>query len=202
MHTWTTYFRTTALATLGILLIACGPSDRTDTTPLGPVVTERADGLSNDRCLNFQYETQGDLGIHLVPGDEDEAWYGKLGALPQSVVIGELEGTMFSWVDDFYFSGEASGKPMHGGEHLTLHHRFELDDDTWFQTDDRAVCSPSGDGGCLVNDQMRVVAGAGLFADPDGWIKNKGRITFAAGGGPVGGTLELNLRGRVCGDGL
>lgn len=195
--------RVALIAAAGLVMVACDPAS--DSGELfAPDFAVAENGLSADRCENFSFSTMGDLGIHLVPGDESEAWYGKLGAQPTSVTIAGMNGTMFSWVDEFWYSGAPSGNPVRGAEHLILHHRFETDGGTsWFQTDDRAVCSPSGiDGGCLVNDQMRIVEGAGAFEDADGWIKNKGQITFGAGGTPVGGTLGLNLHGRVCGDGL
>jgi hypothetical protein len=196
-------FHTVALASVSALLLACESADPERIGPLGPEVVDRALALSADQCLNFQYETLGEIGLHSNWAEPSDPWYGGFGALPVAVVVGHLEGTMFSWVESFYYSGEASGKPLQGAEHLSLHHRFELDEDNWFQTDDRAVCSPSPDGsGCMVNDQMRIVAGAGIFADAEGWIKNKGQITFGPSGTPLGGTLGLDLRGRVCGDGV
>lgn len=190
-------FRTAKLAASALLLTGCQPFADAGADPLGvePVLS-----LSADRCENFEYETVGSLGVHFGTGTE--AWHGRLGAQPTPVTIAGLSGMMFSWVDSYHYSGAASGNPMQGAEHLSLHHRFETASG-WFQTNDSAVCSPSGvDGGCVVHDQMRIADGGGVFANAEGWIKNQGQITFGPSGTPIGGTLELGLRGRVCGDGL
>lgn len=192
--------RVALIAAAGLVMIGCDPAS--DSGELfAPELAMSGNGLSADRCENFSFSTVGDLGIHVDPGED---WHLRLGAQPTSVTVAGMDGTMFSWVDEFWYSGAPSGNPVRGAEHLVLHHRFDAEGGTsWFQTDDRAVCSPSGiDGGCMVNDQMRIVEGAGAFENADGWIKNKGQITFGPSGTPVGGTLGLNLHGRVCGDGV
>ena len=112
--------------------------------------------------------------------------------MPTPVTIAGLDGLFYSFVDFEYVSGN-NGQ---GAHHIVLHHHFTAMDGSWFQTDDRAVCAPRAGEGCRVNDQMRLVAGDGVFANPAGLIRNHGIVNIPQG------WLDLNISGRVCGDGL
>jgi hypothetical protein len=185
-------FRSLPLVAVGLLTLGCDSATDPTHSLVAPDVLEPALALSADHCVNFQYKTVGDLGPYLHPVNNE----GVFGAMPTPVTIAGLDGEIYSWVESFYYSGAASGKPEQGAEHIALHHRFQTADGSWFQTDDRAPCSPAAGGGCRVNDQMRVVAGAGMFGNAEGLVHNHGTVNIPEG------WLDLDLKGRICGDGL
>src|SRR5690606_29525988 len=91
-----------------------------------------------------------------------------------------------------------------------LVHYFEDGAGNAFWTDDHAVCSPVGNdpATCLVNDRLTVVGGTGDFGNAEGFLHNRGLITLTEPvydpdtGITTFGTLEIDLHGRICGDGL
>ncbi len=183
----------THVATLIIALALFGCDDAgTPTDPVGALAPEasRAPGvLSQDHCVNFEYSTVGGLGVYEDPLNPGSYLFG---AMPTPFSVAGMDGILYSFVDAEYISG---GKQQ-GAHHILLHHHFTAEDGSWFQTNDRASCSPRAGEGCRVNDQMRVAEGEGVFANPDGVIQNHGIVDIPAG------WIELNMRGRVCGDGI
>jgi hypothetical protein len=132
------------------------------------------------RCMNVFAEGSGPLVIPLGFG-------------PQAVTFGNVPGMLSSIVTSI------EGGP--GALHLTLQHTFISTDTArpgTFTTEDRAVCAPAGPdpGVCRVNDVLTIVSGTGIFANPDGSLRNHGIIDFNTF------SLTFSIRGRVCGDGL
>lgn len=181
--------RSIPLSAAVLLLLGCGSDGSSREFALGPEESGAAARLSADRCTNFDVQTVGSLGGYFHPVTAMPVF----GARPTPVTIAGVEGEMFSWVESFYYAGPVG----ESAEHIVLHHRFQtLDASSWFQTDDKAVCAPNAAGSCHVNDQMRIVAGEGLFEGADGMVHNHGTLNIP------GEWLDLNLRGRVCGAGM
>lgn len=152
----------------------------------------RAPGvLSDDHCVNFAAQAVGGLGVYEDPANPGNYLFG---AMPTPMTIAGLDGTLYSFVDFEYISGSRA----QGAHHIVLHHHFDANDaaGSWFQTDDLATCAPRAGEGCRVNDQMRVVDGSGVFDHAEGIVRNHGIVNIPAG------WLDLNLSGRVCGDGV
>jgi hypothetical protein len=120
------------------------------------------------------------------------------GGLPSAANLGPFEGMLSSVLTSEAQSGS-------GALHYELAHYF-VEDGTGdaFWTRDRAVCSPAGGGAltCRVNDVLSIIAGTGKFAGAEGSLRNHGVITITDPTGNPFGTLTVDLRGRVCGDGL
>jgi hypothetical protein len=118
--------------------------------------------------------------------------------MPTAADLGPFEGILSS-----VLTGEAQSGS--GAVHYSLAHYF-VEDVTGdaFWTRDRAVCAPAGGGAltCRVNDVLSVVAGTGKFAGAGGSLRNHGVITITDPTGNPFGALTVDLRGRVCGDGL
>lgn len=178
-----------AVATAAVALLAC--SDAGDPAAAAPDRgPPTAGSLSVDHCVNFAFETVGSLGVYVSPTTGDYVF----GGLPTPATIAGLDGVIYSFVGE----DRVSGLPVdpQGAQHIVLHHHFTADQGSWFQTDDRAPCAPGNGEGCIVDDQMRIVAGEGVFDHADGVVRNHGIVNIPAG------WLDLNLAGRVCGDGI
>jgi hypothetical protein len=129
---------------------------------------------------------------------------GSLGASPMPVVIGDIPGTLYSFIT----GGRVSGNNGQGAAHYTLQHRFDSTAPGragWFETADRAVCAVAGKDPnvCRVNDVLQLVRGDGIFRNPEGFLTNHGTIdltNFVPFVSP--GSLTVDLGGRVCGAGL
>lgn len=196
----------TALAPLALALFAC------DVTPMAPAAPEVAASLSSDLCMNVDVEVEAPLSIWLLNGNVVP------GGAPMPVSLGAVDGWLASALTpDVTTHGRAQTV------HWVLHHVFVTDapvpvdpglgfpipaidlstQPSWFLTDDKAVCAAAGGGPltCRVNDRMEVVAGAGIFANADGFLHNHGRITITdpATGAGIG---DFHVRGRICGAGV
>ena len=145
-------------------------------------------------CVNVAADASGPLGLWSHGG------FGGFGLSPSPITLGDDEGVMASFVSSETISG-AKGQ---GAHHIVLNHVFWSSDGTsWFLTEDKASCAPADNdpATCLVNDHLRLVDGAGDYANAAGHLQNHGFIEFTSFAPPAG-TLDLQIRGRVCGDGL
>lgn len=157
-----------------------------------------ADALaqSGDRCMNVAWKGEGYLG----PGTSTPLPAGpSFGLLPTPATMGPYEGMLSSAVIEEYHGGN-------GATHIVLSHLFDDGEGNTFWTDDQATCAASDNdpSTCRVNDVMTVVGGTGDFEGAEGQLRNHGWITFFGAPDEAGrfGTLALNVRGRICGDGL
>lgn len=189
-----------------------------DATPSAPEVapdaTVIAAARSADRCVNVDTEIDATLGLWMLDGQLVG------GGAPLPVELGGIPG----WIASLL---ETPTKPPQGGSgtvHWELTHFFfttapqvidisgggffvqavQIAQQTdWFMTDDSAVCADAGRGPlvCRVNDRMPIVAGAGIFANAEGYLHNHGwiSVTDPATGS---GTGDFHARGRICGDGV
>lgn len=192
MHARTLRHLATPLVILA--LAACG-SNATDPLPVDSTDVELA-ARSADACVNVRAEATGDLGPWAKDG------FGGFGLQPTPIALGGVEGTMAS----FLLSETISGSKMQGAHHLVLQHVFWADDGiSWFLTEDKASCAVSSNSllDCRVNDNLRIVEGEGIYEDAEGMLHNHGWIEVEDWGPPpVGGTLDLTIHGRVCGNGV
>lgn len=193
---------TFALLALWIGVAGCdsaGPSN------LASALAEPAPVQTGQRCVLVNFEGEANLGAPVVISLPTGEVYAGLGGLPGRAMIGPYEGLLSSVV----VTQEQAGN---GADKITLVHHF-VEDGTGdaFWTDDRAVCSPAGrdPSTCLINANFEVVGGTGKFEGASGRLHNRGLATFFPGpvvdeetGRVLLGSLEVNLRGRVCGDGL
>lgn len=186
------------LHTLGLALavaaLAACSSDATAPEPVDQLAAE-ADARSADACMNVSATASGTLGPWNYNG------VGGFGAQPLGVTLGGIDGMMASAVDYETISGSKG----QGAHHIFLSHYFWADDGvSWFSTVDKASCAPADNDivTCLVNDHMRIVDGAGIFANARGQIHNHGWLDFTSPGPGAVGTIDLRIKGRVCGDGV
>lgn len=158
-----------------------------------------ADARGADRCMNVYHTATADLGFPVIippmPG-EVEPIVGA-GGLPGAATLGAFTGQLSSVLTSESQSGE-------GVLHYSLVHYFDAGADGAFWTRDRAVCAPAGGGAltCRVNDVLTVAAGTGAFGNAGGSLRNHGVITITDPTGNPFGTLTVDLRGRLCGDGV
>lgn len=152
---------------------------------------------SADRCVNVQGAAAFDLGFPVVLPISDPPLAGA-GALPTPIDLGAIAGTLSSVLTD-----PGDGGP--GAQHWRLVHYFVDGDGDAFWTEDRAVCAPTDNPStCRINDVMTVVGGTGKFEHASGSLRNNGLVTITDptfSTSPYG-TVDGNIRGRVCGDGL
>ncbi len=179
-----------------LAVVACADGGDPASPALSPsdMQQSRAPGvLSDDHCVNFDVSETGDLGLYQIPGTDTWAF----GAKPTAITIAGMEGMIYSFVDDESISGAKD----QGAHHIVLHHHF-VSGENWFQTNDRALCSVGAgkdgkdSGGCGIHDQMRLAEGGGAFDNAAGIIRNMGVVNVPEG------WLDLNLSGRICGDGI
>jgi hypothetical protein len=116
-----------------------------------------------------------------------------LGVLPTPAVIAGVPGLLGSIV-----TGQ---RATDGAIHYTLVHTFVSTDPArpgGFTTADRAVSAPAGTDPNLgiINDVLTVVSGTGVFANAQGFMVNHALLDLN------NFTLEVSIRGRVCGAGL
>jgi hypothetical protein len=140
-----------------------------------------------DRCVNVFAEGLATLGVVSLPGGTTgfgTTWF--------PMTLGGISGEMASVV----LSQEVSGEQ--GALHLVLQHAFRTPGGDHLTTQDRAVCAPAGanPATCRVNDVLTIVSGTGIFTNANGSLRNHGTVDFASG------TLEVSIRGRLCGDGI
>ena len=199
--------RSAALVPLVVGLLAC------EGVPVEPLDEEIAANRSAAQCTNVALEVEAQLGLWMLDGQLVG------GGTPAPVSLGGIDGWLASAL-------VPDATVTHGRSetvHWTLVHVFATGEpgladsglgfpvasielaaqESWFATEDRAVCAAAGGGGasCRVNDQLDIVAGAGLFEGARGFLHNHGTIAFtnpATGEG----TGEFRIRGRVCGAGL
>jgi hypothetical protein len=183
-------------AAAGALLIGCAES-----TPLASDAAAIVAVRSGDRCINVAADIDVPLGAWLLDGEL------VVGGAPSPITLDGIDGWMASAVRDERSVGRS------GTTHLTLNHVFVTEEpldlglpaifldqvESYFLTEDRAVCAAGSDAtSCRINDRMRVVEGAGIFANAGGFLQNHGTISFV----PEPGRLVSRLHGRVCGDGI
>lgn len=179
---------------LGCALLIAG----CDTTADSPVAVLDEAALAASRsaefCVNVAVETSGALGLWVHDGAT------VFGLVPAPVALGGVAGMMGSFVHN----ESVSGSKGQGAHHIVLSHVFTAADGLGsFLTQDQASCAP-GDNNpatCIVNDHMTIVSGTGRYANARGMLQNHGLITFTSAAPPAG-TLDLAVRGRICGDGL
>lgn len=179
-----------ALAALLFFVLMGCEKDRM--TPVS--TTDENIELRSSDCFNFRshYDGCADM-IDVTVGDQTLQGFG---AIPSWGSVGEYEGQWASVIVDERPSGQ-------GAVHYALKHIFWMDDDNYFYTSDVAVCAPARGVGatCLINDQMTIVGGKGIFESASGKIKTHGTLTFDDPGCPNNmATLILDLHGRVCMD--
>ncbi|HLT46538.1 MAG TPA: hypothetical protein VK002_04860 [Rubricoccaceae bacterium] len=180
---------------LAAALIGCDAAPLGDTASASP-----SDARPADRCMNVRHAGLAQLGAPvLIPVDP----YAGSGALPTPTQLGPYDGLLSSILTDEVQMGNGAIK-------YRLVHYFEDGAGNAFWTDDHAVCSPVGNdpATCLVNDRLTVVGGTGDFGNAEGFLHNRGLITLTEPvydpdtGITTFGTLEIDLHGRICGDGL
>ena len=153
----------------------------------------------NDLCFNFRTVFLGELDYFAIEGDyellpQTEGW----GGVPQDVTLGEISGKMGSFVTNTISDGSENS-----AVHYELVHFFLSDDgESYFYTNDRAVCAPiQGTANpCHVNDQMTIVAGDGIFEGVTGKIATHGEILITGVNEfeiPIG-VVTLDMHGRIC----
>lgn len=181
-------------ALAAVVLAGCG------TDPAGPEVLGALDPAASatqsaDRCVNIAEQGLATLGGPIVLPNGVVGIGGNWGPITVGQYAGEIASVL---------TGErTTGRNGQGALHWTLMHAVRVPDGVggylgYFITSDRAVCAPAGSDPttCRVNDVLTIVEGTGVFANAGGQLRNHGTIDF------VQGTLGLDLRGRVCGDGL
>jgi hypothetical protein len=187
--------RSALLLSVSILLAGCGAQN----APTSPSLSAPNFGAGSavavarpaSRCVNVSAEGVATLSFR-GPGPNPT-----LGADPFEVTIGDVRGTMSSFIT----GANPSGSAGQGAAHYTLQHTFISIDPARpgsFETADRAVCAVAGSDPnvCRVNDVLEVVRGDGVFANAGGFLTNHGTINLNTW------SLTVDLGGRVCGDGL
>lgn len=181
---------------LPLLLAACDSA-----APLNETASALPSGARPaDRCVNVRSAADATLGAPVLMPVEP---FGGAGALPTPISIGPYDGLISSILTEEQQMGNGALK-------YRLVHYFEDGAGNAFWTDDRAVCSPVGTdpATCLVNDRLELVGGMGDFENASGFLHNRGLLTLTdavfdpATGITTFGSMEVNLHGRVCGDGL
>ena len=179
-----------------ICLVALGACDESATGPRSAASTDAVLAVAQPaaRCVNVAADAFGPLGIWSANG------FGGFGLVPSPITLGDDAGMVGSFVSSETISG-AKGQ---GAHHIVLSHVFwSSDGESWFRTEDRASCAPADHdpATCTVNDHLTIVDGAGDYANAGGHLKNHGFIVFTSIDPPAG-TLDLRIRGRICGDGV
>ena len=184
---------------LAVVLAACDVTEARPDIGAAPAADEAlATARSADRCVNVQGTAAMDLGFPVILPISNPPLVGA-GALPTPVDLGSLAGTLSSVLTD-----PGDGGP--GAQHWQLVHYFVDADGDAFWTQDRAVCAPADDdpSTCRINDVLTIVAGTGKFENASGSLRNHGVVTITDptfSTSPYG-SVDGNIRGRVCGDGL
>ena len=176
------------LAAAGILFLLTACQKESLAPPSDAAVGARGSAQPADRCLHFTISSTSNVGFVCLPAPLNVCG---LGALPNPVTIGGISGYLSSAAGEQRNSGN-------GAIHFVLYHYFDDGNGNTFWTEDRAVCAPAGTNplACTVHDVLTVAGGTGIFAQASGSLRNHGTFDLAAG------TLGVNMRGRICGDGL
>lgn len=148
---------------------------------------------SRARLACVEVTASGSNPLGFIPAGFEGA--GSLGGLPGAFTVGDIEGTLHSYI--------TSGMPMPtgatgaGATLITLRHVFNSPEGG-FRTDDTAVCAPNpqGPGTCQLSDQMTVGGGTGVFANAAGKWHNRGVLDFNRF------ALTYALKGTICATGL
>jgi hypothetical protein len=135
--------------------------------------------LTGNHCENLTLEVDAGIGFWQFNGQT------VFGGLPNTNTIAGVTGQLGSIITGQTQTGRAT--------HVTLMHVFLSDAGTFF-TEDRAICAQAGNDptSCLINDDMRIVGGTGVFEEVSGFMHNTARLDFVAG------TLTGTARGRIC----
>lgn len=184
------------LTMLTVVFISCEKEQLQSVTPQLEQYTAPATGEIEFRgkdCFNFRTDFSGCLGVIPLEINGETRW--GFGAMPTPATVGEYDGYFASIILETTPSGN-------GATHYVLVHKFWMENGDYFYTNDKAVCSPATGIGatCMINDQMSIVGGTGVFANVSGKIKTHGPLTMGAPcSAPYSfGTLELELHGHVC----
>ncbi|HEX9974373.1 MAG TPA: hypothetical protein VGD14_20050 [bacterium] len=188
------------------------------------VTADPSHSRPSSRCVNVSIEGMASLGIHTIDfGGLDDLWsaLNDAGAFDEpprfspnyyfSVNAGAKTVTGFGAVpgDDFDIAGVSGtlssiltyeqnpSSGQQGPMRARLIHLFKGEDGS-FVTMDQAVLAPAGTDPLvsIVNDDLDIIAGTGVFENASGKLKNHGIIDLNIY------TLTINLNGRVCGDGI
>jgi hypothetical protein len=188
------------LAMLTVVFISCEKDQLQSVTPQLEQYTAPATGEIEFRgkdCFNFRTNFSGCFGPVSLTFDGLRDVAEGVGAMPANATVGVYEGHVASVIEKITQPGYPNG-----ATHFVLVHKFWTEDGDFFYTEDKAVCStdPSLDGNCMINDQMTIVGGTGVFANVSGKIKTHGLFTSPASCSELGsfGTLELELHGHIC----
>lgn len=186
------------LAMLTFAFISCEKEPLQQVTPQLQEYTAPSIGEIEFRgkdCFNFRTNFEGCLGV--IPLEIGGVTRWGFGAMPSPATVGEYEG---------YFASiilETTPPDVHNGAtHYVLVHKFWMENGDYFYTEDRAVCSPATGTGatCMINDQMKIVGGTGVFENVSGKVKTHGPLTMGVpcSNPDAWGTLVLELHGHVC----
>jgi hypothetical protein len=184
-----------------VLIVSCEKEQVQSVIPsVDPMDISSGDvEFRGDDCFNFnkaKFESCFS-GVYFEIGDKK---YQGLGACAQEGWAGNYKGWWSSYV---FLPPTQNGK---GAIHYKLVHKFWIDEFNYFYTEDRAVCAPAKGTSdvCIINDQMSIAGGVGIFANVKGKIKTHGYINYATSGcpypcaEPILGLLSLELHGHVC----
>jgi hypothetical protein len=138
-----------------------------------------AGALTGNHCENFTLEVDAEVGLWEFNGQTVS------GGKPTTNTFAGVTGQLGSIITGQTQTGRAT--------HVTLMHVFLSDAGTFF-TEDRAICAQAGNDptSCLINDDLRILGGTGVFEDVSGFMHNNSRFDFVAG------TLTGTARGRIC----
>lgn len=177
-----------------LALSGCASDIATPSPSAAELPLALAEARPAESCANVLAYATGALGLWSHGG------FGGFGLTPTPITLAGESGLMGSFVA----SETISGSKGQGAHHIILSHVFWSDDGaSWFRTEDRASCAPAdaNPATCQVNDALTIVEGAGIYAGAAGQLHNHGVITFTSVAPPAG-TLDLRIRGRVCGEGV
>jgi hypothetical protein len=152
-------------------------------TSVSEQIEPSAAAVTGDECQNLTLPVDAVTGLWQFNGQT------VYGGVPSTITLAGVTGQLGSIITGQSATGRAA--------HLTLVHVFISSAGT-FLTEDRAICAQTSNDptSCLINDDMRIVAGTGVFQDVSGFIHNTSRLDFVAG------TLIGRAHGRICASAL
>ena len=177
---------------LGLTFMACENEGFELNNPKDQVLETRL-----DNCFNFRADLEGCLSFYHCIDTGGLAPLCGFGAPPFTGQLGPYTGEWSSVVVEI-----VQNDNQKGAAHYFLVHKFEIDENNYFYTEDRAICSPAVglNATCLINNQLTIMGGAGIFANVSGKIKTHALLTLFD---PVClpdyiGSIDGTLHGRVC----
>ena len=176
-----------------VLLLGCTQTPSSPTAPSAfasrsePTLSSSS-SQSSERCMNVSLDITHDLGLVLV-----SAGVGALGVVIP-VTLGSIPGV----VNTAVISNETNGVKAPGTRQLKVQLSFTSSDPKRAGTllaEYKAVCASADPNVCKVNDTMQIVSGSEVFSHPGGSLRSHGVIDYN------NNTMDVRVRGRVCGDG-